>query len=74
MTTSNARQEETILDELAFLEALLDRRPAIAPILLNRMGELGEESKADLPRLLSEHAVELARFRALEAKHLRIKE
>ncbi|MDB5098937.1 MAG: hypothetical protein JWM80_3358 [Cyanobacteria bacterium RYN_339] len=54
--------DDSIHGELVYLERFVDRRPNWAPVVLGRLGELGQEGHADLPRLLAE--------RTVKAKHV----
>src|SRR4051812_36227507 len=64
--TRPSADEESIAAEVAYIEAFLGDRPAAAPIVLRRLGTLGVEGRADLPRLMAERTVKPAEVRGLQ--------
>ena len=54
--------DESLNGELALLARFLGDRPGTAPIVLRRLGELGDDARFDLARLRADRAVKLKRL------------
>ncbi len=54
--------DDSLQGEIAYLARFLGDRPGTAPIVLRRLGELGDDARIDLARLRVERAVKLRRL------------